>query len=226
MKVTTDACLFGGWVANEIKKSGEPKRILDIGTGTGLLSLMLAQVTKSCQIDAIEVNDLAFEQANANFNNSSWTSRLNIYHSKLQQFHSNHKYDLIICNPPFFNNSTKGKKAAKNLALHNESLPVHDLTAAVRNLLSVNGTCYVLYPEREMNVFTAEAEKSGLYPSHYAYVKNEKDQPIFRVMRCFTFQKTIVGASEIIIRKEELKYTNEFWELLKGYYQEYNNPNL
>ncbi|WP_420318652.1 tRNA1(Val) (adenine(37)-N6)-methyltransferase [Ekhidna sp.] len=226
MKVTTDACLFGGWIAQILRESKEPKHMLDIGVGTGLLSVMLGQVTNKMVVDAVELNESAYAQAKINFENSPWSARLNVHHSSIQQYHTDKKYDLIVCNPPFFNNSTKGKEAAKNIALHNENLPIEDLVNAIKALLAENGRCYVLYPEREMNVFTAAAIKSGLNASEYLYLKNEKNHPVFRVLRSFSFQESELKASEVIIRKEDGKYTDEFWDLLKDYYLEYNNPDL
>lgn len=225
MKVTTDACLFGAWVAEKIlQMHDEPARILDIGGGTGLLSLMLAQVTENTIIEAVELNKEVATETAKNFKGSPWSTRLHSHAGEIQSFATSNTYDLIICNPPFFSNSQKGKQAAKNLALHDKQLPMDELIQSISRLLSKNGTCYLLFPEREMNAFTVKANSIGLLTHEYIYVKNEVDQPILRMMRGFGYNKNEVTASEIIIRKSDGKYTDTFWQLLKDYYLEYNNP--
>ena len=225
LKVTTDACAFGAWVANIIQMMDqEPKRILDIGSGTGILSLMLAQITEKSLITAVEINEEGCDEANNNFKNSPWSDRLNCHQSPIQNFGSNHPFDLIICNPPFFSDSQKGKLAAKNLALHDQQLPMDELIESIHQLLAKNGTCYMLYPEREMNAFTSQAAKSGLHTHQYVYLKNELNQPIFRVMRRFGFEREEVTATELIIRERSGKYTANFWELMQDFYLDYNNP--
>ena len=158
MKVTTDACLFGAWVASEISRQDDPNRILDIGTGTGLLSLMLAQRTKHSIIDAVEINELAFEEAQSNFKQSDWKERLNVYQSAIQNFVSDHKYDIIISNPPFFAQSQKGLSESKNQALHASDLLAEELLISIGKFLTENGSFYLLFPEREMDQFIELAE--------------------------------------------------------------------
>lgn len=226
MKVTTDACLFGAWVAYEIKGKNEPSAILDIGSGTGLLSLMLAQETNESKIQAIEINEAAYLEADRNFNQSPWNDRLRSYHISLQQYRPDFKYDLIVCNPPFFEASKKGKNLNKNEALHSLHLPTKDLLQSVIRLLSKEGFFFLLYPELETKKFIEIAEKAGLFLSQLITVKNELAKPIFRKMTRFGFEKVKIKESEIIIRKKNGTYTDEFWELLKYYYLEYNNPHL
>ncbi len=224
MKVTTDACLFGAWVADQIKRASEPGKVLDIGTGTGLLALMLAQVTKESQIDVVEINDQAFKEANSNFKHTNWRGRLNIFHQPIQDFFTTTKYDLIICNPPFFQNSMEGQVQHKNQALHSTSLSMKELVQRVTKLLSSKGRFYVLYPEKEMVDFIALLKKSGLHLLHSVKVRNEARKPIFRRMCAFSFDSSSALTHELIIRRDDGKYTEDFWELLKDYYLEYNNP--
>lgn len=222
MKVTTDGCLFGGWAANQIRKQ-EPNRVLDIGAGTGLLSLMLAQMTNKSEIIAVEINEKAHQEAKQNFQESPWSDRLNCIHSSLQELKSE-KYDLIICNPPFFKDSQKGSDPNKNQAVHSESLNTEDLLHHVLRLLDPKGRFYLLYPEWEMNTFISLAEKEGLFPSQKVIVRNEKDQAIFRIMAEFCLERETVPTTELVIRNNDRKYTLESWGLLKDYLLEYNHP--
>ena len=223
MKVTTDACLFGAWVAHEI--SGDPlKHVLDVGAGTGLLSLMLAQQNSKCHIEAIEVNKQVFLEAKHNFEASPWSHKLKVTHTSIQAFQTETKYDRIISNPPFFKGSQPGLKVAKNEAIHDSLLPMDDLAKSVKRLLSPDGVCYVLYPEKEMSRFIQLVDNYGLQLNKKILVRNEIDKPCFRVMAAFTTSIRAVEEAEIIIRRKDGKYTSEFWELLKDYYLEYNNP--
>lgn len=224
MKVTTDACLFGAWVAQEIKaKETEPLRILDIGTGTGVLSLMLAQTTHSSNIVSVEINKSAYLEANENFQRSPWNDRLTLHHTSIQAFKSSHKYDLIVCNPPFFEESQLGNQEDKNQALHNASLSQKELLENVLELLHENGQFYLLYPEREMATFT-KLVRDQLYCSRRTIARNKEGDPVFRVMAAFQSEPSPTQKSEIIIRRMDGKYTNEFWEMLSPYYLAYNSP--
>ncbi|GAB4228857.1 MAG: methyltransferase [Ekhidna sp.] len=223
MKVTTDGCLFGGWVADEIRQSKEPKRILDIGAGTGLLSLMLAQVTTNTEITAVEINEVVFNEAKYNCAQSPWSHRLQCVHTPIQKL-KDVAYDLIICNPPFFKDSQQGMSSDKNQAVHSNDLSAQDLLNQALRLLDKDGSLYLLYPEREMNAFIQAAAKAGLYPIHQVFVRNQKDQQVFRMMTRFGLIETEMETSELIIRNIDRKYTPESWELLKDYYLDYNNP--
>jgi tRNA1Val (adenine37-N6)-methyltransferase len=119
MKVTTDACLFGAWVAKEINNEKILiNNYLDIGTGTGLLSLMIAQKNSSVKIDSIEIDKEAAEQALENVNASSWKERINVIHADAKDFAFTKKYDLIVSNPPFYENELKSPDEKKNMAHH------------------------------------------------------------------------------------------------------------
>ncbi len=225
MKVTTDACLFGVWVANQTDEKNSDY-ILDIGSGTGVLSLMLAQKTTDSQIDAVELNGNAFKEAQDNFHQSPWKDRLNCLNSSIQEYKTEKKYDLIISNPPFFENSFKGTDTSKNQALHSSDLSMEALLENVIRLLSKEGSAYLLYPELEMNRFVALAERSGLFHKRMVIVRNKVGDPVFRKMGKFELKKSNLEESEIIIRKESGKYTDGFWELLKDYYLQYNDPYL
>ncbi len=224
MKVTTDACLFGGWVVQTLKKSIEPKQVLDIGTGTGLLSLMVAQATNTSHFTAIEINEDAYKEASFNFKNSPWSERLTCIHTSIQAFETKKKFDCIICNPPFFHNSQKGENLNKNQALHSGDLTTQDLLSAVCRLLHPEGHFYLLLPEHEMNAFIELANSAGLFTYQVVVVRNIPGAPAFRKIGVFSFKKSMAQEGEIIIRTSDRRYTSASWNLLKSYYLEYNNP--
>lgn len=225
MKVTTDACLFGAWVASEIlQMESKPKRILDIGTGTGLLSLMIAQATNSSHIDAVESNEDAFQEASSNFAQSIWKDKLRTHLTSIQDYSAQEKYDLVICNPPFFKASLRGLDQNKNQALHSNDLSQKLLLDKVQPLLAAKGTFYLLYPEREMRIFQLFTESTNLKPSKRVSVRNTPDAQVFRVMIALSHRPQKVEESELFIRDGEGKYTRHFQELLKDYYLDHSEP--
>ena len=125
MKVGTDGVLLGAWAS----VPGPGSRVLDVGTGTGLIALMMAQRTRDVWVDAIEIDPSSARQANENIQNSPWKDRMNCIHSSFQDYASQckYQYDLIICNPPFFSASTKAPSKEKNLARHDDSLSLKDI---------------------------------------------------------------------------------------------------
>jgi tRNA1Val (adenine37-N6)-methyltransferase len=217
MKVTTDACLFGAWVAKDISNFS-PSSILDIGTGTGLLSLMLAQKNKKSQFTALEINKAAFEQAQENFNNSPWTERFTLLHQSLQEFNSVNTFDVIICNPPFFTNNLKGPSNNKNQALHADTLSIEECVKGIINNLKNAGKVFVLYPEFEMDQFIAEASKVNLFPEEIVLVKNAENKPVFRKMVKFQFGPSESAEKTLFIRGRENLYTRSLEELIEDYY--------
>ena len=219
MKVTTDACLFGAYVANSLPQgSNQPKRILDIGTGTGLLALMLAQVTKQSYVDAIDMNEDSQAEAQENFKSSPWKSRFSSLHSPLQDFNPSTRYDLIICNPPFFGKSQKGIGKQKNQAIHSDHLSMEELSTGIDRLLADNGDAWVMYPEWEMKAFVKWMQKTGLHPSDEVRVRNKSKAAVFRMIGRFSKVRTLLNESKVLIRKEDGTYSNNFQRLLEPYY--------
>lgn len=222
MKVTTDACLFGAWIAQQInERENEPSHILDIGTGTGLLTLMLGQVTKQSRLDAVEMNLEAFQEASQNFKDSKWSDRLHCFHSPVQEFKTDHKYDLIICNPPFFGKNQKGDQSKKNLALHSDALSMEELSNAIAHHITNTGMAYVLYPEWEMKAFVKWMEKQGLSVNHSMSIRNKEGSAVFRQMCQFSRNNSSFQETELFIRDSDGHYSDEFNQILKYYYLEY-----
>lgn len=219
MKVTTDGCLFGAWVADQLTKTiNDPKDVLDIGSGTGLLSLMLAQVTTSTNIDALEINEAASMEASENFFNSQWSDRLNCFHLPLQNYEVEIKYEVIITNPPFFNKNQKGQQPAKNQALHNDHLSVEDLTSGIERNLSEKGCAFILFPEKEMDECINAMKSKKLFLSEKVVVRNKEGGAVFRLIGKFSRSKSQSNTTELIIKDSEGQYTDAFNKLLQEYY--------
>ncbi|MEQ9303063.1 MAG: methyltransferase [Marinoscillum sp.] len=215
MKVTTEGCLFGAWVTRLAKSPG---RILDIGTGTGLLALMLAQQYEKALIDAVEMDEAAANQAVANFSGSLWRNRLKLHQSEIQTYQSEQKYDLIISNPPFYKNSLQSGVANVNLARHDDSLPQSELLQAIDRLLAETGRAFVLFPPKEAMAFKALAAKQGLFAHSVLTVFNSQGAVPFRMIIEYGRIQQEVGQSVLVIKGPTGNYTGDFIELLKGYY--------
>lgn len=218
MKVCTDSCLFGAWIADKIyNKIINPEKILDIGSGTGLLSLMLAQKSNS-QIDAIEIDKNSFEQSKENFAVSTWVHRLNCFNEDIKEWKNDYKYDLIISNPPFFENDLKSIFKNKNIAKHNDSLTLKELIDCIKNKISEEGKLAILLPYHRIEHFENIAAEHNFYLEEKLLVKQSPKHFFFRGILLFGKQMVQANFSEITIKNEGGLYTSCFSELLKDYY--------
>ena len=219
MKVCTDACLFGAWVAHQISISNtEIKTVLDIGAGTGLLSLMLAQKIDA-YIDAVEVDELAALQAKQNFEDSPWNERLRIYQSSIQKFVSEDKYDVIISNPPFFQNSLRSNNETKNVAKHATALSFTTLTEIVDRFLKTTGRFCILLPYQEFKNFEEIAAGKNLTIKERVNVQQTPGHSYFRTMGIFVKGSAPITTTDtLVIKNKEGQYTSEFARLLQDYY--------
>lgn len=232
MKVTTDGCLFGALIVEYVHKNIAPAKILDIGTGTGLLSLMLAQASDSL-IDAVEIDEPAYLQARTNFAASPWAERLHALHSSFEGFclqktatteptslrTPGSQYDLIVCNPPFFSQHLTGKSDAKNKAVHDEGNLLKTLPKGIDGLLTQNGMCFVLLPDYEMSVFSSDMSQSGLFQQKEIIVYHKAGKPVFR--RVVAFGRTeseVLEREQLYIHAEDAPYCERFTQLLQPYY--------
>ena len=216
MKVCTDACLFGALLPPSPLK-GEPA-VLDIGAGTGLLSLMYAQKNREATIDAIEIDPAAALQAKQNFDASNWKDRLNIINADIKNVGTEKKYDLIISNPPFFENDLQSEDPAKNLAKHDGSLTLQELLQAAAGRLTTTGSFAVLLPHHRVNYFENEALLSGLHPIRKILVRQTPEHDLFRGIIFFSKERAEQMMTEMSIRRTDGSYTAEFIGLLKDYY--------
>lgn len=215
MKVTTEGCIFGAWIG-----SNSPKRILDIGTGTGLLSLMLAQ-RFDCTIDAVEIDEPTASQAKSNFQNSKWKNRLKTHSLDINEFvkKSTQAYDLIVSNPPFFNSNFRSNDSTKNLAVHDESLSQGMLLNAIKSALTTNGQAFIIYPAYEANLILELVEQYGLYAKEVLIIKNKPGVMIFRKIIELT-KKPPSGkiALELHIRNTQNEFSQDYTQLLRPFY--------
>ncbi len=216
MKVCTDACLFGAWAADLLQQKNISD-ILDIGAGTGLLSLLLAQKT-AATITAVEIDKPAFEQAAENFIQSPWKDHLYIYNTDIVTYSPGKKYDVIISNPPFFEDDLKSPRQNKNAAKHDSTLTLDVLCSKVKQLLTEDGYFAVLLPFHRSGYFIAKAEQHELYCKEKVLVKQTQLHSCFRSMLLFSSTKQTVTKKEIVIKDNYGDYTTAFTDLLRDYY--------
>lgn len=216
MKVTTDSCLFGAWVAEKIKDDTTVKNILDIGSGTGLLSLMLAQQT-AANIDGIELQEKDFLQSLENVNASPWKHKVNMIHADATNYLFHKKYDVIISNPPFYENDLKGNASSKNIAHHDEGLTLKSLISIIKENLPATGKFYLLLPIKRIDDLLETLANTGLFINHTTTVHQTEKHNIFRIMVEGSL-KEIKSAEQNIIIKENGVYSIKFSLLLKDYY--------
>lgn len=225
MKVCTDACLFGAWVAND-KNIQTANTLLDIGTGTGLLSLMVAQAIANkdthATITALEIEPSAAEEATNNIHKSPWNKHIQVIQGALQDFNSAaESMDCIFTNPPFFEGDLQSNNENKNLAAHSTALPWTTLIQNVSSLLKTGGNYYVLIPALRAYTMQKLATQAGLQLVEEVVVFNAEKQKPFRALQKFT--KSVVSNTEIkrsnfIIKDADNNYTKDFIQLLAPYY--------
>ncbi len=217
MKIGTDGVLLGAWTPLD----HDPYSILDIGTGTGIIALMLAQRSGTSQIDALEIDENAYEQSTDNFENSPWNDRLYCFHAGLDEFveEPEDEYDLIVSNPPFYTEDFKTDNEARDLARFADAMPFEDLIEAAALLLSENGIFAVIVPFKEEKSFIALAEEYELYPVKISRVKGTPTTEIKRSLLAFSREKkTAFPIGELIIETARHQYTPEYIELTKAFY--------
>lgn len=216
MKIGTDGVLLGAW--SSLEKN--PFSILDIGAGTGILSLMLAQRSQAQLIDAIEIDDNAYEQCVENFEQSPWGDRLFCYHASLNEFAEEIEdtYDLIICNPPFYSENFKTKNEQRDLARFQDAMPFEHLLECVSKLLSPDGLFSVIIPFKEESKFIDLASNVNLFTNNILHVKGNPTSEIKRSLIEFSFQNTDSITSELIIEKGRHEYTDDYIKLTEDFY--------
>ncbi|HLA51790.1 MAG TPA: methyltransferase [Flavitalea sp.] len=219
MKVSTDACLFGAWVAATLKPFDLSGTALDIGTGTGLLALMIAQEIP-LHIDAVELEEGAYTDARENFLDSPFRDRLRLIHSDIRQYRvDNSHYQLIISNPPFYTNSLRGPLAAKNLAHHDDNLEMETLFDSISMWLSEEGYAAIIYPYNKKGIIERHAASADLHPRAMAAVCPEAGQDFTRIMYIFQRRPTEkVSESVIHIKDDKDEYTELFKNFVRPYY--------
>lgn len=214
MKVCTDACIFGASI--DVKNV---KNVLDIGTGTGLLVLMLAQRTDA-KIDGVEIEENAYNQAVNNVLESKFINKITVYHQSIQSYYVTNGYDLIISNPPFYQKSLKSPDSQTNKALHAVELTFEELIDSVKRLLKPEGRFMVLLPPFEAEKLIDIAQKKELYLSKKILIRHDESKPIFRIIATFQNLTKPDYQEEILVihEKDSNTYSESFRTLLKDYY--------
>ncbi|GGG41766.1 tRNA1(Val) (adenine(37)-N6)-methyltransferase [Croceivirga lutea] len=216
MKVGTDGVLLGAWV--DIQDGIES--VLDIGAGTGLLALQMAQRSGVDTIDAVELHNDAFEQCVENFEASEWSDRLFCYHASFQEFFQeiDETYDLLIANPPFFTEEVSSGNTPRDKARQERSLPFEHLLFGAAKLLSSKGSFAVIIPFSEEGHFLELAKHVQLFPNRITRVRGNKKVPVKRSLLQLSRNQNEIEIKELVIEKERHVYTQEYINLTKDFY--------
>ena len=217
MKIGTDSVLLGAWCPID----NNPFSVLDIGAGTGVLSLMLAQRSHAEQIDALEIDEDAYEQCVENFEASPWSDRLFCFHAGLDEFieEPEDEYDIIISNPPFYSEDYKTDNSQRDLARFQDAMPFEELVEAADLLLSENGIFAVIIPYKEEERFIDLCAEVELFPVKVTRVKGSHTTPIVRSLLAFKrFELSTLTADELVIEINRHEYTDDYINLTKDFY--------
>lgn len=216
MKIGTDSVLLGAWTPLDTN----PFSVLDIGAGTGVLSLMLAQRSHAQLIDALEIDEQAYEQCVDNFETSPWADRLFCYHADLAEFTEEieDKYDLIISNPPFYSENYKTDNTQRDLARFTDALPFDHLVASVSQLLSEDGVFTVIIPFKEEANFITLASNVNLFPNNILRVKGSDTSEIKRSLLAFSFRESDIKTETLVIETARHQYTQDYINLTQAFY--------
>ncbi len=217
MKIGTDGVLLGAWCPID----NNPKSVLDIGTGTGIIALMLAQRCQAEQIDALEIDEKAYEQVTDNFENSPWSDRLFCFHAGLDEFinEPENEYDLIVSNPPFYTENFKTNNESRDLARFQDAMPFEDLIEAADLLLSEDGIFAVIIPYKEEENFIDLCAEVELFPIQITRIKGSHISPIIRSLLAFKrYEIPVSTQNELVIEINRHEHTNEYKELTKDFY--------
>ena len=213
MKVGTDGILLGAWT-----KAKNPQKILDIGTGTGLIAMMMAQRFKNATIKAIEIELNASQQANENFQNNPWSNRLSVENITLQKFQHPFLFDLIVSNPPYFENNLKTSTKQRTLARHTDALSFETLIECSSKLLNKNGTLSIILPSQNKSKLEKLANNYQLHLNRLCWVKGTKKSTIKRAMMQLSFQEKSIEENMLVIEKKRHVYTKAYTNLCKDFY--------
>lgn len=217
MKVTTDACLFGA-LQPLFPAEGKGKRILDIGAGTGLLSLMMAQLNPGATISAVEIDAGAANDAARNFAGSPFSDRLTLQQANILLFEPEQPFDYILCNPPFYESQLISPDKTRNIAHHSADLKMGDLLSVSERLLNENGGLSLLIPYYRENELLKLAGETGFFCQKLIRVRQTPKHNYFRSIILLEKQPTEMETMELMIRNEKNEYSPEFQALLKPFY--------
>ena len=214
MKISTDAVLLGSLV-----QSDGPKQILDIGTGTGVIALMLAQRFPEAQITALELDPEAASQARENCEQSPFSERLTVLEGRFQDFQSEKRLDLLVSNPPFFPDHLPTSDPKRQQALHTDSLSFEELLHKASQVLTPSGSFWVILPPRQMQDFIQFGATHGLFPGTRVGIRDTAAKPIHREVVGFSFSEAIPNAlpDELLLKNEDGSYSERYRQLISGF---------
>lgn len=218
MKLGTDSVLLGAWTF-----SSGPEKVLDIGTGTGVIALIIAQNNSEALVDGVEIDSDSASQAAVNFNQSPFGERLRVIHQDIQSFSENNeeRYDLLVCNPPFFTGGTLSEISSRNAVRHTVKLPHADLIHAARMLLNEQGRLNLILPYIEGLRFEELAKNYGFYVRKITEVFTKSNKPVERLLMSFSKKEGFVEKESIAIQKDSNlrnDWTDEYKKLTEDFY--------
>jgi tRNA1Val (adenine37-N6)-methyltransferase len=214
MKIGTDSILFGSW----LETNSSCKSILDIGTGTGLLTLMMAQKNENVKITALEIDEDAYSQAQGNIANSKWGDRIDLVHTNANLWCSDKKYDLLLSNPPYFSNSLNSSQTTRNEARHQVSFKIEDLLSLWGKFGSENSELACVLPNNQAELLIGLALKEFYFLKKQTLVRSNKKSKVIRQLLLFSKEKTPTIKSELSIYTLDRQYTKVYIELTKDFY--------
>lgn len=214
MKVGTDGALLGAWT--DVRQATQ---ILDIGTGTGLIALMLAQrASESVTIDAVEIDDQAYADAQENIAASPWHDRINLHHASIQNFNTTTKFDLIVTNPPYFQKSYKPPTAQRETARHTEQLTFDDILNIAEKFLTPNGKLNLVLPFTEGSQFIELAKHKGLHCTRKWTFRTRENKPVERLLLEFNWEKKESDEGEILLYSSGEEWSGGYKEMMREFY--------
>lgn len=214
MKVGTDGVVLGALAGEE-----KAKNMLEVGIGTGVISLMIAQRYGSLEITGVEIDLDAWEQASENASQSPWSERIKFLHQSFQEYSDSvsEKFDLIVSNPPYFFNHLKSVDPKRNMALHHENLSFSELVSGVRKLLAPKGAFWLILPPEGMRQMEKIAADQGLYLNRQIFIRDRASKPILRTVGRFSFLPEKEDGSELLIKDQNGAYLAAYSTLLRDY---------
>ncbi len=213
MKVGTDAMLLGSMAG-----SSDPSEILDVGAGTGVIALMMAQRFNKVSVDAVEIDISAFEEAKGNVEASIFKGRVNVFHSDFLEFNTMKKYDLIVSNPPYFMNSLKSTDRSKSLARHADDLSAHQFLTKSVELLKSGGQIQVIIPVDLVRIWKNAGLDCGLHINHIIEIKGKPSTEINRVILTFEQESQETIRDLFTVRNDDNSYSEAYIELTSEFH--------
>lgn len=219
MKVGTDGVLLGAWADCSLAQ-----KILDVGTGTGLIAIMLAQRSENAKITAIEIDKNAYSEALENIKNCTWNKRISLQNISLQNFSlvSYEKYDLIVCNPPFFKNSKVSENEGRTIARHEKTLNSEDLIVAAKKILSNKGRLAIIIPAENFTDYIEKATKAGFFLTKKVAVKPTPNKQVKRLLLEFSKQEQVCQMAELVVEEfDRHHYSQAYRKLTADFYLDF-----